>query len=206
MRQVGRPSNWGRLLVALLVLQLVACATAPRSGRSYITLLASPDGSVGKVVVKGAGGERLIDQARFAAPLDGSQAPAPVDEARFQRDFAEAMAARPELPQTFVLYFESDATQPTQESQGLLPEIMRNAAKRASADMSIIGHSDTVGSAELNEGLSLRRAQAVADWLKGAGIHVDTLVVEAQGKRKLLVPTPDAKAEAGNRRVEITIR
>jgi adhesin transport system outer membrane protein len=88
----------------------------------------------------------------------------------------------------------------------VLPQIVRNAALRASADMSIVGHSDTLGSAELNEALSLKRAQAVADWLVSQGAKVDTLTVRALGKRQLQVATPDARDEARNRRVEVTVR
>jgi adhesin transport system outer membrane protein len=194
--------------VALALLQALVfsgCAT-PRSDTSYVTLLPSPDGSVGQVLVQGARGEQLIARARDAAPLDGSAPPTPVDAARFQRDFAEALAAQPVLPAVFVLYFESGSTQFTAESQEVLPQIVRNAALRASADMSIVGHSDTLGSAELNEALSLKRAQAVADWLVSQGAKVDTLTVRALGKRQLQVATPDARDEARNRRVEVTVR
>lgn len=189
----------------VLAMLLAACAT-PHSDLSYVTLLPNPDGSVGKVRVKGTWGEQVLDQARFAVPLDGSAMPAPVDEARFQRDFAEAIAARPELPQVFVLYFESGSTQLTAESQNLLPQILQNAAKRTSADIGIVGHSDAAGNAELNEGLSMKRAQAVAEWLKSQGVKVVALTVEAQGKRQLRVPTPDDRPEPRNRRVEVTVR
>ena len=63
-----------------------------------------------------------------------------------------------------------------------------------------------MGSAELNEGLSLQRAQAVADWLMAQGLRVAALSVAAQGKRQLQVDTPDAQAEPRNRRVEVTLR
>ena len=193
--------------VALLALVLVGCATPPPAKNlSYVTLLASPDGSVGKVLVSGPGGEQLIDQAHYAALLDGSAPQAPVDEAKFQRDFAPAMAARPELPQHFTLYFETGGAQLTAESLALLPAILEASTKRATVDMSVIGHSDTVGRAALNETLSLKRAQAVADLLKGKGLKVDALMVESHGKRNLLVQTPDETPEPRNRRVEISIR
>jgi outer membrane protein OmpA-like peptidoglycan-associated protein len=72
--------------------------------------------------------------------------------------------------------------------------------------MSVIGHSDTVGKAEVNEALSLKRAQTVADLIKSQGLQVDTLSVESHGKRNLLVPTPDETPEPRNRRVEISVR
>lgn len=190
------------LVAALLLLMLGACA-APAS---YVTLLANPDGSVGKVLVKGAKGERLIEQAHYAAPLDGSAVAAPVNEAKFQRDFGFAVAARPVLPQHFVLYFETGGTQLTAESLALLPGIVENAAKRATVDMSVIGHSDTVGNTDLNEALSLKRAQAVAELLQSKGLKVDALALEWHGKRNLLVPTPDETPEPRNRRVEVSIR
>jgi outer membrane protein OmpA-like peptidoglycan-associated protein len=189
---------------------LSGCATPPppteAKAQSYVVLLASPDGSVGKVVVRGSKGEQVIDQARSAALLDGSAAPAPVDEVRLQLDFGEAMAAKPVLPQHFILYFESGGARLTAASLALLPEILESTKQRATVDMSITGHSDTVGKANVNEALSLKRAQAVADLIQSKGLRVEELTVESHGERNLLVPTPDETPEPRNRRVEVTIR
>jgi outer membrane protein OmpA-like peptidoglycan-associated protein len=116
------------------------------------------------------------------------------------------MSARPELPEHFTLYFESGGTQLTQESLNQLRSIVERAGKRSSMDVSVIGHSDTVGKAELNEALSLKRAQAVADLLKSKGIKLGSLTVDSHGKRNLLVQTPDETPEPRNRRVEVSIR
>lgn len=197
------------LLASLLACILAACAAPPAAAppsRSYITLLPSPDGTVGQVLIQGSSGEQRITQARFAAPLDGSRPPAAVDEAAFQRDFGAAMAARPALPQHFYLHFESGDARLTPESQALLPQILAAARQRASVDMSIIGHSDTVGPAEQNVTLSLKRAQKVAALLKSRGLQVEALTVESHGERNLLIPTPDETPEPRNRRVEVTIR
>lgn len=188
-------------LVASLSL-LAGCA----SQKSYVVLLESPDGTTGQVVVKGARGEQLIDKSRHGAALDGSKPAAPVTEEALQRDFGAAMAARPILPERFLLYFESGGARLTPESQALLPKILENTAKRPGVDVSIIGHTDTVGKADLNESLALKRAQAIAELMKEKGLNVQALTVESHGERNLLVQTPDETPEPRNRRVEISLR
>lgn len=193
----------GNFILALATVLLCACAGKPVS---YVTLLDNPDGTTGKVIVRGAQGEQVIDKSGYAAPLNGSSAAAPVDAERFKRDFAEAMAARPQLPERFLLYFESGGARLTPESMAALPKIVANAAKRPGVDVSIIGHTDTVGKAEANEALALTRARTVADLLKAQGLDVRALSIESHGERNLLVPTADEVAEPRNRRVEISIR
>jgi outer membrane protein OmpA-like peptidoglycan-associated protein len=204
MRAALRHAALSPALVAGL---LAGCAAPPPpQARSYITLLPSPDGTVGQVFIHGSAGQQRIDRARYAAPLDGSAPAAPVDERVFLRDFAWAIAARPEPAQHFALYFETGDVRLTPESLALLPRILEVAARRANADMSIIGHSDTMGPAEQNVALSLKRAQTVADLLRKQGLKLDALVVDSHGERNLLIPTPDETSEPRNRRVEVTIR
>ena len=191
------------LLVVFSTLVLTGCASKPKS---YVVLLESPDGTTGQVVVKGSKGEQVIDKARQGAPLDGTAPPAPVDEAKFKRDFSEAMAARPAMPDHFLLYFESGGTRLTAESTAMLGKIIEAASKRPAVDISVIGHTDTAGKAELNESLALKRANEVAVMLKDKGLKVHALTVESHGERNLLVKTPDETPEPRNRRVEISIR
>ena len=182
---------------------LSGCASPPKS---YVVLLESPDGTTGKVVVKGKKGEQMIDKARFAAPMDGSKPSAPVDETRFSKDFSAAMSARPALPEHFLLYFESGGAMLTQESMAALDTIVEVAKRRPVVDMSVIGHTDTTGKVELNESLAHKRAIAVADLLKQKGLVVHALTIESHGEGNPLVRTPDETAEPRNRRVEISIR
>ena len=198
------PSRSLQLLCVVVAAVVVsACASPPKS---YVVLLESPDGSTGQVSVKGRQGEQRLSRARDAAPLDGSLPPAPVDEARFNKDFAAAVAARPALPVHFQLYFESGGTRLTPQSTSELEQIVAVARQRPAVDVSVIGHTDTVGKAETNEALAKNRANAVADLLKQKGLKVLALSIESHGERNLLVPTPDETAEARNRRVEISIR
>lgn len=184
---------------------LAACASPPKPV-SYVALLESPDGSTGRIVVQGSKGEQMIDKAKTGAPLDGSQPAAPVGDEKLKQDFGAAMAARPLLPERFLLYFESGGAVLTAESAALLPKIIASVTNRPGVDVSIIGHSDTVGKAEANATLALKRAQAIADLLKEKGLKAAALSVESHGESNLLVKTPDETAEPRNRRVEVSIR
>ena len=189
------------LSIALATSFLVGCAS-----KSYVVLLESPDGTTGQVVVTGNKGQQVINKARQGVPLDGATQPAPVDEAKFTKDFSEAMAARPALPDHFLLYFETGGTRLTGESVAMLEKIIVAAGKRPAVDMSVIGHTDTFGKAEVNEALARNRAKTVADMLKSKGLKVHALSVESHGERNLLIKTPDEAPEPRNRRVEISIR
>jgi outer membrane protein OmpA-like peptidoglycan-associated protein len=116
------------------------------------------------------------------------------------------MAARPLPPERFLLYFESGGAVLTPASAALLPQVVAEAARRPGVDVSIIGHSDTVGKAEANAELALRRAQAIADQLREKGLQATALNVESHGEANLLVKTPDETPEPRNRRVEVSIR
>jgi outer membrane protein OmpA-like peptidoglycan-associated protein len=73
-------------------------------------------------------------------------------------------------------------------------------------DISVVGHTDTVGMKGYNYSLSMRRARAVSSILLGQGIDPSTLDVTSHGKDNPLVPTGDQVPEPRNRRVEITVR
>jgi outer membrane protein OmpA-like peptidoglycan-associated protein len=64
----------------------------------------------------------------------------------------------------------------------------------------IEGHTDSVGQRDRNLNLSERRAQTLADYLIGAGVARDRLIVRGYGPDR---PLPGVPANAGeNRRVE----
>jgi outer membrane protein OmpA-like peptidoglycan-associated protein len=65
----------------------------------------------------------------------------------------------------------------------------------------VVGHTDTVGSAKYNLGLSLRRAQAIAAWFR-TGAPALPIAYEGFGEQSLRVPTPDNTSEPRNRRVD----
>jgi outer membrane protein OmpA-like peptidoglycan-associated protein len=66
------------------------------------------------------------------------------------------------------------------------------------------GHTDTVGTREMNKSLSERRADAVADYL-ATNFHIDRSRLQpvGMGEDNLLIPTPDQTNEPRNRRVQV---
>jgi outer membrane protein OmpA-like peptidoglycan-associated protein len=194
------------LIMGLAVLGLSGCASTPKS---YVVLLPSPDGSVGKVIVTGAHGEQVLDKAGQAAATDGSAITAPPQQQQLDKDFSATIAAQPKLPVRYLLYFSTGTTL-TSESQALIPRIIAEATSRSSIDVSVIGHTDTVMTDAFNEQLALSRATAVVELLKAKGLntsaHVSSIAIESHGERNLLIPTPDKTFEPRNRRVEVSIR
>lgn len=172
-----------------------------------MVLLPDADGRVGQVVVQSGGAvPQTLSRANDAAYLDRPSPAFQVTDDQLRRQFGAALTAAPQAPEQFLLYFESGGVELTRESRALLATIMERARARPSVDVSVIGHTDTVGRPEANAALSERRAAAIATQLRTMGLQAGGIVIEAHGERNLLVPTPDETAEPRNRRVEITIR
>jgi outer membrane protein OmpA-like peptidoglycan-associated protein len=71
--------------------------------------------------------------------------------------------------------------------------------------VSVEGHTDDVGSAAFNQGLSERRAQAVVTYLLKSGVAKDRLTSTGFGKTRPLASGDTEAAREKNRRVEFNI-
>lgn len=69
----------------------------------------------------------------------------------------------------------------------------------------IVGHTDSVGSEQYNLELSLRRANAVADYLVMHGVAKSRLGTEGRGELEPIAMNDTAAGKAQNRRVEIYV-
>jgi outer membrane protein OmpA-like peptidoglycan-associated protein len=67
----------------------------------------------------------------------------------------------------------------------------------------VTGFTDTSGSADYNQRLPVRRANAAAAVLAQDGVPQSSMVVTGRGQNALARPTPDGVREPQNRRVEI---
>ncbi len=71
--------------------------------------------------------------------------------------------------------------------------------------ISVFGYTDDVGSAEYNQQLSLKRADAVQQYLVSAGIDPNIINRKGYGKSSPVVAGATPAARAKNRRVEIAV-
>ena len=69
----------------------------------------------------------------------------------------------------------------------------------------ISGHTDNQGSDEINDKLSLERAQSVYNYVVSKGISPERLTYKGYGKRKPIAENDTEEGRAQNRRTEITI-
>ena len=86
---------------------------------------------------------------------------------------------------------------------------MRNLAaslgKFPNTDILVVGHTDAVGTADYNQGLSQRRATAVVNYLIAQGVSSARLRTAGRGEMEPLATNDTETGRQTNRRVEIAI-
>ncbi len=193
--------NATRVLFLFCTLFLSACS------QPYVVLLAEEDGSLGKVVVTTPKGETVLESDREAVNMEDEAGKTfKATEQQIQKDFGKALAISPKKPVSYYLYFREGTATLTKESALDIPKIKAEIRSRPAVDISIIGHTDTVGNDQDNARLSLDRAKSVALLFVDAMPDASKVTVDSHGEKNLLIPTPDNTPEPRNRRVEVTIR
>ena len=98
-------------------------------------------------------------------------------------------------------YFEYDKTSgETSIDTTRLDEVIRSCNVNS---INIVGHADTSGNAQYNEGLSLRRAEKIKSRLVANGFTANAITTRGAGENELAVLTGDGVKEQLNRRAEI---
>jgi len=191
-----------------VVLALLVCSCAAPLREETVVVLPGPDGKSGTVIVQREGARQVLD-APYAANLvrsDGTLQGSRLSEQQVAESFGTTLAALPARPTTFLLYFLTGKDELTPESTSDLDRILADMKARPVPDIVVTGHTDTVGSADSNDRLSMQRAERVKAFLMGIGIPPDRIQTAGRGERELLVPSADNIDEPRNRRVEINVR
>ncbi len=107
---------------------------------------------------------------------------------------------------SFLVFFDWDKATLTDRARGIIGEAAAASKSTAHTTIEVNGYADTSGNPHYNQGLSMRRAQAVAAELVRDGVAKQEIAIKAFGDTVLLVPTGPGVREPQNRRVEIIIR
>ena len=126
-------------------------------------------------------------------------------DARAMLDEALAACGAIVSADAFIVYFGFDKTNLTDRARKTLDDVVAAVQSMGTTALSVVGHADTVGSDNYNQGLSERRARRVAKGLVDRGISSDMMTLAGRGERELARQTADNVREPLNRRVEITL-
>jgi OOP family OmpA-OmpF porin len=134
------------------------------------------------------------------------------DIANCRKGFEDAIAALTPVEEVEVIsissdvLFDFDKAVVKEQFKPQLDEIAADLVADTNKRLLVWGHTDTVGTEQYNMGLSVRRADAVAEYLESKGVDASRLTIQGFGETKLAVPTGDQVPEPRNRRVEVRQR
>ena len=99
--------------------------------------------------------------------------------------------------------FEFDKSRLTVRADSLLDLVAASLKKRPDVKVEVVGHCDWIGSEAYNQKLSIRRAEAVRDYLIRKGVKAENLTFKGYGETQPMADNKTAEGRALNRRVEL---
>lgn len=103
------------------------------------------------------------------------------------------------------ILYDFDSYELTPASQESVMELARILNEYPETNVMVEGHTDNKGSAKYNKGLSERRANSVANYLKMQGVSDDRITTRGMGLENPVESNETEAGRAKNRRVEIAI-
>jgi outer membrane protein OmpA-like peptidoglycan-associated protein len=119
---------------------------------------------------------------------------------------APVAAPAPVTAQTYLVFFDWDKADLTPRATQIIAQAAADSKSQAVTTIDVNGYTDTSGTAVYNQGLSVRRAKAVAAQLVTDGVPESEITAQGFGDTHLLVPTGHDVREPQNRRVEIIVQ
>lgn len=144
-----------------------------------------------------------IDAEGYMA-ADGTFA-IPANELKVKLDFILTKLVKDQVYEIENIEFDFGKATLRPVSFEVLDRLVSTMNNNPRMKIKIAGHTDNVGSKEINDRLSFQRAQAVADYLVSKNINKDRLTVAGYGFSHPLVSNDTPEGRAKNRRVEMTV-
>ncbi len=103
-------------------------------------------------------------------------------------------------------FFDLDSDVLREDARAALDKDARALRENAAVNVTIEGHCDERGTAEYNQALGERRAQAAKDYLVAAGIADSRLKIVSYGKERPFAEGHDEASWQQNRRAHLTVQ
>ena len=115
-------------------------------------------------------------------------------------------APAPVPAKTYLVFFDWDKYNLTPRALDIIAQAASDSKSQQTTTIAVNGYTDTSGSPVYNQGLSVRRAKAVAAQLITDGVPASEITAQGFGDTDLLVPTGPGVREPQNRRVQIVLQ
>ncbi|MES2388580.1 MAG: OmpA family protein [Bacteroidota bacterium] len=112
----------------------------------------------------------------------------------------------PKVKGSFRVLFPFDKWNITKPSERILTELLEYLQVRPNAKLFLYGHTDSIGSAEVNDRLSNRRAETIKAWLEEHGIAAARIRTLGKGMYAPVAANTTAYGRQQNRRTDVEIR
>lgn len=107
------------------------------------------------------------------------------------------------MPDNITFGFDKSDLQP--QFYPVLDNLARTLSEYNQTIIEVAGHTDSVGSDSYNQGLSVRRAESVGNYLMSRGVVRDRFIITGAGKNRPIASNDTEAGRAMNRRVELTL-
>ena len=206
-----------KLLLCLLAVGLLnACSTDPYTGESRASRTAIGAGvgtALGAGVGALAGGKKgaLIGAGVGALAGTGTGAYMDVQASKLRQELLNTGVQVVKDGDRIVLIMPGNITFGTNETaiqpsfEPVLGSVAKVIKEYNKTLVMVTGYTDSTGSAAINNDLSYRRANSVANFLKIQGVSADRLLIDGKGSQNPIASNSTADGRAQNRRVEIVL-
>ncbi|MEM9765833.1 MAG: OmpA family protein, partial [Pseudomonadota bacterium] len=149
--------------------------------------------------------QAMWDQYLEALRAEGTSFCITPADAKALLDEARAACLGRPIESDFVVFFGFNRDTLTDLGRETVDRVVQAVQDMGATALSIVGHTDTVGSVTYNQDLSERRARRVASALVDRGVPSGAMTLAGRSENDLAVQTGDNVREAANRRVEISL-
>ncbi|MBB5372906.1 OmpA family protein [Acidocella aromatica] len=167
---------------------------------SDTTMHGTVDGVSDNIKFRSASSHNLFLGLRYQLFSPPPLAPVPAAAA------APEAAPAPAPAKTYLVFFDWNKASLNPRATQIISQAASDSKTQNVTTLNVSGYTDTSGTPQYNQGLSERRAKAVAAQLVRDGVPASEIEIHAYGETHLLVSTGPDVREPQNRRVEIVLQ